>query len=145
MVKLRMQRLGKKKAPLYRIVAVDIRVKRDGKFIEILGQYDPKQPPPLFQINEERILHWLKMGARPTDTVRAFLRRTGLWLRWTLTRQGKETEMIEKILERWKTQVAERHIRESDRKLRRKKNKKQAAESAAPAAEAQPQAAATTP
>lgn len=139
-----MQRLGKKKAPLYRIVAVDIRVKRDGKFIEILGQYDPKQHPPLFQTKEDRILHWLKMGARPTDTVRALLRRTGFWLRWTLERQGKDAETIEKVLERWKAQVADRHIRESDRKLRRKKNKKQAAESAAPAAEAQPQAAAPT-
>ena len=78
MIKLRLRRMGAKKRPSYRIVAADSRAPRDGRFIEIIGTYDPLTDPATVKINEERAKHWLSNGAQPTDTVRALLRREGL-------------------------------------------------------------------
>jgi small subunit ribosomal protein S16 len=77
-IKLRLRRMGAKKRPSYRIVAADSRAPRDGRFIEIIGTYDPLTDPATVKINEERAKHWLGNGAQPTDTVRALLRREGL-------------------------------------------------------------------
>jgi small subunit ribosomal protein S16 len=77
-IKLRLRRMGAKKRPSYRIVAADSRAPRDGRFIEIIGTYDPLTDPSTVKINEERAKHWLSNGAQPTDTVRALLRREGL-------------------------------------------------------------------
>jgi small subunit ribosomal protein S16 len=77
-IKLRLRRMGAKKRPSYRIVAADSRAPRDGRFIEIIGTYDPLTDPATVRINEERAKHWLSNGAQPTDTVRALLRREGL-------------------------------------------------------------------
>jgi small subunit ribosomal protein S16 len=70
--------MGAKKRPSYRIVAADSRAPRDGRFIEIIGFYDPLTEPATIRINEERAKHWLGVGAQPTDTVRSLLRREGL-------------------------------------------------------------------
>lgn len=69
-VKIRLTRQGAKKVPFYRIVAADSRSPRDGRHIEQLGVYDPTRDPPEFRYNEERMAHWLKVGATPSDTIR---------------------------------------------------------------------------
>ena len=73
MVKLRSQRFGSKKAPFYRIVATDSRNPRDGRFIEVVGTYNPLTEPATVQFNEEKVLYWLGQGAKPTDTVKSLL------------------------------------------------------------------------
>jgi len=77
-VKIRLRRIGAKKHPFYRLVVADTRSPRDGKFIEILGTYDPMQEPPKLNIDEEKVKAWLQKGARPSDTARAFLIGRGL-------------------------------------------------------------------
>lgn len=78
MVKLRLKRMGAKKAPFYRIVAADSRDRRDGREIEVVGTYDPKTNPATIVINEEKALKWLSNGAVPTDTVRDILAKDGI-------------------------------------------------------------------
>jgi len=78
-VKIRLARGGAKKKPFYQVVVADERFPRDGRFIENLGQYDPKIDPPMIQLKEDRTLEWLQKGAQPTDTVRNILRTQGLW------------------------------------------------------------------
>ena len=72
-VKLRLLRMGAKKKPFYRIVAADSRTKRDGKYIELVGTYNPLVNPAELKINEEVALKWLSLGAKPTDTVKKLI------------------------------------------------------------------------
>ena len=78
MVKIRLRRMGAKKAPFYRVVVADSRYPRDGRFIEELGTYDPCQNPAAINIDGERAQAWIKTGAQPTDTVRDLLIKAGL-------------------------------------------------------------------
>jgi small subunit ribosomal protein S16 len=78
MVKIRLRRVGRKNAPFYRILVADSQSPRDGKFIEIIGQYAPRQSEGSLHVNEERANYWLGVGAQPTDTVRSLLRRAGI-------------------------------------------------------------------
>lgn len=78
-VKLRLQRVGTKKKPFYRIVAVDSRARRDGACIEQVGRYQPIVDGEQFVIDEEKVVKWLKNGAQPTDTILNMLKKTGLW------------------------------------------------------------------
>ena len=78
MVKLRLKRMGAKKQPSYRIVAADSRAPRDGRFIEILGFYNPRSNPAEVIIDEEKVLKWLNNGAQPSDTVRSILSKEGI-------------------------------------------------------------------
>lgn len=77
-VKIRLNRFGAKKNPFYRIVVADSRAPRDGRFIEILGNYDPAKTPAAINVNEEKVLEWLGKGAQPTDTVRSLLSKQGI-------------------------------------------------------------------
>ena len=77
-VKIRLRRIGRKKAPVYRIVVADSKSPRDGKFIEIIGQYAPRQTENSLKVLSERANYWLDVGAQPTDTVRSLLRRAGV-------------------------------------------------------------------
>ncbi len=77
-VKLRLMRMGAKKKPFYRVVAADSRTKRDGKYIELVGTYNPVSSPAEVKINEEVALKWLSMGAIPTDTVRSLFSQKGI-------------------------------------------------------------------
>jgi small subunit ribosomal protein S16 len=77
-VKIRLRRIGAKKHPFYRLVVADTRSPRDGKFIEILGTYDPMTEPVKLNIDQEKVKAWLNKGARPSDTARAFLIDQGL-------------------------------------------------------------------
>ena len=77
-VKIRLNRLGAKKNPYYRIVVADSRAPRDGRFIEILGNYDPSQTPALVNVDEEEVLSWMSKGAQPTDTVKSLRCKQGI-------------------------------------------------------------------
>ncbi len=74
MLAIRLSRIGKKKKPFYRVVVTDKRRPRDGRFVEIVGTYDPLKNPAEVKLNAERIKYWLGCGAQPSDTVRSFLR-----------------------------------------------------------------------
>ena len=78
MVKLRLKRMGAKKAPFYRIVAADSRSPRDGRDIEVLGTYNPTKEPAIITLDEEKVMKWLSRGAVATDTVRTILSKEGL-------------------------------------------------------------------
>ena len=90
MVKIRLRRVGRKNAPFYRILVADSQSPRDGKFIEIIGQYAPRQSEGSLQVDEARANHWLDQGAQPTDTVRSLLRRAGVLKRRHEQRIGIE-------------------------------------------------------
>jgi len=85
-VKIRLTRLGKKKQPTYRVVVIDSRKPRDGKYIEQLGFYDPRQSPSLIEINNERALHWLRTGAQPTERAQKLLEISGAWTQFRVSR-----------------------------------------------------------
>ena len=78
-VKIRLMRVGKKKQPSYRVVVTDARSPRDGRFIEVLGQYAPRAEPSVVTINSDRAVHWLSVGAQPTEQVGKLLEITGVW------------------------------------------------------------------
>jgi small subunit ribosomal protein S16 len=78
-VKLRLMRMGKKKQPTYRVVAADSRSPRDGRFIEIVGVYDPRREPSAIRIDNDKAVDWLRKGAQPTDSVRKLLEISGAW------------------------------------------------------------------
>ncbi len=79
MVKLRLMRMGKKKQPTYRIVAADSRSPRDGRFIEIIGTYDPRQEPSAIAVDNDKAVSWLRKGAQPTERVQKLLQISGAW------------------------------------------------------------------
>jgi small subunit ribosomal protein S16 len=81
-VKIKLKRLGKIRAPYYRIVVADARTKRDGRAIEEIGKYHPKAEPSFIEVNSERAQHWLSVGAQPTDPVRKLLEITGDWQKY---------------------------------------------------------------
>ena len=78
MVKIRLRRVGTKHKPIYRVVVADSRSPRDGRFIEVIGHYNPLPDPATFDIDEAKALKWLSVGAQPTDTVRSLLRKLGI-------------------------------------------------------------------
>jgi small subunit ribosomal protein S16 len=78
-VKIKLKRMGKIRAPFYRIIVADARTKRDGRAIEEIGKYHPKAEPSYIEVNSERAQHWLSVGAQPTDPVRRILEITGDW------------------------------------------------------------------
>ncbi|HHU69761.1 MAG TPA: 30S ribosomal protein S16 [Thermoanaerobacterales bacterium] len=78
-VKIRLKRMGAKKAPFYRLVVADSRTPRDGRFIEEIGYYNPISKPAQVQINSEKAIEWLKRGAQPSDTVRTLFKKNGIY------------------------------------------------------------------
>lgn len=78
-VKIRLARGGAKKKPFYQIIIADERSRRDGRFIENVGTYDPNQNPAAVNLKEEKALEWLNKGVQPTDTVKQLLKQTGVW------------------------------------------------------------------
>ena len=82
-VKIRLKRLGKIRSPHYRIVVADSRTKRDGRAIEEIGKYHPKNDPSVIEVNSERAQYWLSVGAQPTEAVVALLKRTGDWQQYS--------------------------------------------------------------
>jgi small subunit ribosomal protein S16 len=86
-VKLRLTRVGKTKQPHYRVVAADSRRARDGRFIEILGQYNPRSEPSVISIDNEKAVKWLQQGAQPTERVRKLLEISGAWEQFTASKK----------------------------------------------------------
>ncbi len=89
MVKLRLQRFGTKKRPFYRVVAADSRKKRDGRYLEIVGSYDPTRQPAFIDINNELAKKWLHLGAQPTDTVKSLFSKAGIMSEFLLEKNSK--------------------------------------------------------
>ncbi|MCR4925061.1 MAG: 30S ribosomal protein S16 [Clostridiales bacterium] len=77
-VKIRLRRMGAKRAPFYRVVVADSRYPRDGRFIEEIGYYNPMQEPPVVKIDAEKASKWMSNGAQPTDTVKALFKKNGI-------------------------------------------------------------------
>lgn len=90
MVKIRLRRMGSARQPFYRIVAADARKPRGGRFLEIVGYYDPLKRPLELKVDEKKIFHWMGKGAQVTDTVQSLLRRTGTWAKWAKISAGEE-------------------------------------------------------
>lgn len=110
-VTLRLRRIGKKKQPFYRIVAINSRAARGGRYIENIGTYNPLTNPAKIELKEDRALYWLKQGAIPSDTVRSFLRRKGILLKWHLIKRGVDEAGIEEELKKWEVLQLERQKR----------------------------------
>lgn len=89
MVKLRLQRFGTKKRPFYRVVAADHRKKRDGRYLEIIGTYDPTKQPAFVKIDNELAKKWLHSGAQPTDTVKSLFAQTGVLAEFLTEKNNK--------------------------------------------------------
>ena len=88
-VRLRLRRMGKKKQPFYRIVAIDSRASRDGKYLENIGSYNPLPDTIDLKVKQDRALFWLQSGAQPSDTVKSLLRKKGDMLLYDLLKTGK--------------------------------------------------------
>jgi small subunit ribosomal protein S16 len=133
--RIRLRRMGSKGRPFYRVVVADQRSPRDGRFIENIGRYQPLQDPSLIEIDQERALHWLRVGAQPSNQVRNLMEKVGIWEAFVAERPKAAASSSSK------------HERPAKEKLSKKAQAK-AAEAARSAAEAPPvqePAAAATP
>ncbi len=100
-VKLRLRRMGKKKQPIYKVVAADARSPRDGRFLETVGLYNPLTQPHTIDLKEERVMYWLSAGAQPTTTVKNLLSQKGLLLKRHLAKKGLPEEKIQAEMDNW--------------------------------------------
>jgi len=123
-VRLRLRRMGKKKQPIYKLVAADSRSPRDGKFLEDVGLYNPLTKPHTIKIKEDRALYWLDKGAQPSDTVKSLLRQKGITLKRELLRKGLPEDKIQAELDNWAKMREAKLIS----KLSKKKSKKSKSE-----------------
>jgi len=94
MVRIRLRRIGLKGQPTYRIIAADKESPRDGRFLEILGVYNPRTNPATIHIKEDRVFHWMKNGALPTDSVAQIFRTSGTQTRFDRFKQGEAIETL---------------------------------------------------
>jgi small subunit ribosomal protein S16 len=94
MVKIRLRRTGAKKKPTYRIVVAESTSPRDGRFIEIVGHYNPRTVPTTFEVKEDRILYWLSVGAQPTDSLKKLLQNSGALDRFARIKAGANLEEV---------------------------------------------------
>ena len=94
MVKIRLRRVGAKKQPSYRVVVADSRAPRDGRFVEVIGYYNPRTEPETVKIKEDRALHWLNVGAQPTEAVVRLLKARGTLARFERLKQGESVEAL---------------------------------------------------
>ncbi len=94
MVRIRLRRMGLKKQPTYRIVVCDKESPRDGSFIEIIGSYNPRTEPATVQVQEDRALYWMKVGAQPSESVQQLFRKTGTTERYQRLMKGEAPETL---------------------------------------------------
>jgi len=94
MVKIRLRRVGARKQPSYRIVVADARSPRDGRFIEAIGFYNPRTEPETVTVKEDRALHWMSVGAQPTEPVARLLKKQGTLARFERLKQGEPLESL---------------------------------------------------
>ena len=94
MVRIRLRRVGAKKQPSYRVVAADKESPRDGRFLEVLGFYNPRTEPSTINFTEDRVYHWLSVGAQPSDAVRRLFDQVGLWDRYQRFKDGEDVAKL---------------------------------------------------
>ncbi|HQI41640.1 MAG: 30S ribosomal protein S16 [Ignavibacteriales bacterium UTCHB2] len=124
-VKLRLRRMGKKKQPIYKIVAADARSPRDGKFLEAVGIYNPLTNPHTVDIKEDRVNYWLNTGAQPTDTVKSLLSQKGIILKKDITRRKLSEEKAQAEVENWQ-KLKEASAQKKTVKKKKKADKQEA-------------------
>lgn len=138
-VKIRLKRLGKVRVPQYRIVVVDARKKRDGKVIEEIGKYHPKEDPSYISVTSDRAQYWLGVGAQPTEAVEAILKVTGDWQTFK-GQPGTEGTLKVKAPKRDKLEIFNEALKEAGSEGREAVTKKAASSRRTPAAEASAEA-----
>lgn len=138
MVRLRLRRVGRKKQPSYRVVAADKEAPRDGRFLEVVGFYNPRTEPSTITLKEDRVFHWLSVGAQPSDSVESLFRQMGTRDRYDRFKAGEE---IETLLEEYKVVEETRNTSSKTRVDGKPKVSKKKAKAAAEAAEAEKAAA----
>ena len=119
--------MGKKRQPIYKVVAADVRSPRDGKYIEAIGSYNPKTDPAVVELNEERALYWLNCGAQPTTTVKNLLSRKGILLRKELLKKGLSEEDVNAKMEEWKNAQDSKLANKKEKAEKKKQEKLEAA------------------
>lgn len=137
-VKLRLTRMGKKKQPFYRIVAADSRTRRDGKYLEKIGHYNPLADPAEIVINEERAFYWLRNGAIPTDTVRSLFSKKGIMLKWHFMKAGYDQARLDEEVKKWELLQLEKRKRAealAAQRSKKQETKPEVSESSIPAAD----------
>ena len=132
-VRLRLRRTGKKKQAHYRLVAADARSKRDGRFLETLGHYNPRLDPPVAVVKEDRIYYWIEQGAQMSDAFHGIMKNQGLLLKFDLMKKGASETEINEEMQKWSMS---HELRVQKRKSRISKKKKQKAKMEAEAVEA---------
>jgi small subunit ribosomal protein S16 len=137
--KIRLKRIGRRNRPFYRIIIIDSRKRRDGSAIEQVGWYNPieSNKESNYNLKEDRIIEWLKLGAQVTDPVNKLMKRSGLALRWHLMGQGLSEEDINKAVADWKKD-REKVIQDRIKAIQSKKEKIQAEKAADKVAEEAP-------
>ncbi len=118
MLRIRLQRRGRKKRPIHHIVVADNRKPRDGRIVEDLGRFDNVTPNNQLNLDRERALYWLKQGAQPSDTVRSIFKNEGIMYEMHLIRWGKSEEEIEEALTEWRERREEKEEKVPTRKER---------------------------
>src|SRR5260221_14205016 len=103
MVRIRLRRIGLKGQPTYRVVAADKESPRDGRFLEILGFYNPRTQPGTIHLKEDRVFHWMKNGALPTESVAQIFKTAGVMERWDRFKKGESVETLLKEAEQAET------------------------------------------
>jgi small subunit ribosomal protein S16 len=129
MVKIRLRRTGAKKQPSYRVVVADSRSPRDGRFIEIIGHYNPRTEPPTVNVQEDRALHWLSVGAQMTEPVEKLLKNLGTLDRFARLKEGAELEELLAEAEAARARNAEKaeaSAKKAPKTSKEKKEQKQA-------------------
>ena len=125
--KIRLKRIGRRNRPFYRMVAMDSRNRRDGAAIEELGWYNPIDADHSYDLKDERILHWLKDGAEPSEAAHKLLRRAGIAHRWHLIKQGLDEAQIDKEMKKWELNRNDVIKARSERKEKKAEEKVKAA------------------
>jgi small subunit ribosomal protein S16 len=136
LVKIRLKRAGRKKLPVYQIVVADARSPRDGKFLEVVGHYQPTLKPHTVTIKKDRIVYWMQTGAQPTATVNSLIRTTGLLYELRLKSMGRSEDEISAEMEKWHERQTAKRQKGLVLKSRRRSAKKEAEAKAAASGEA---------
>lgn len=140
-VKLRLTRMGRKKRPFYRIVAIDSRKRRDGAYLDKIGHYDPLTRPATLVIDHDVALKWLNEGATPSDTVKNLFRRDGVMLRWDMSKRDYDQAKIEEAVKAHRARREEQALtKESPEPVKQQAKVKPEPKAEEPKEEAKPKA-----
>ena len=137
-VRIRLTRMGRRNRPFYRVVIADSRSRRDGCFIEQIGTYDPIKQDKNFAVKEDRVFHWLKVGALPSDTVKRLLSKEGIMLKWHLETSNLSEDKKKQEFQKWEMAKENKEKAKADKKAAKKVEKVEEVEEvekAAPAVE----------